>query len=123
MESKKTVILGASANPARYAYMAAEQLTECGHEFVPVGIKTGDVLGKTILDLRQRPVINHVHTVTMYIGPRNQPQWYDYIISLKPRRIIFNPGSENSEFEKLLKAHHIEPVFACTLVMLRTGQY
>ncbi|MFN3840703.1 MAG: CoA-binding protein [Cyclobacteriaceae bacterium] len=123
MESKKTVILGASANPARYAYMAADLLAEYGHEFVPVGIKSGNVFGKTILDLRQRPAIHDVHTVTMYIGPRNQPEWYDYIISLKPSRIIFNPGSENSEFEKLLKTHHIEPVFACTLVMLRTGQY
>ncbi|MDL5051563.1 CoA-binding protein [Oscillatoria amoena NRMC-F 0135] len=123
MESKKTVIFGASPNPSRYAYMAAEQLAGYGYEFVPVGIKQGKVFGETIRDLRQRPIIDDVDTVTMYIGPHNQPEWYDYLISLKPRRIIFNPGSENPELEKLLSAHRIESVFGCTLVMLQTGQY
>ena len=119
----KTVIIGASNNPSRYAFMAAEMLTEYGHEFVPVSNKKGDVLGKTILSIQERPEITGVDTVTLYLGPQHQPAWYDYILSLKPKRIIFNPGTENDEFERLARQRGIEPIEACTLVMLRTGQY
>lgn len=119
----KTVIIGATPNQSRYAFMAAEMLTAYKHEMVPVGIKHGEVLGKSILDIRLKPTINDVHTVTLYIGPQHQPEWYDYILSLKPKRIIFNPGTENDEFEKLAEDHDIEALEACTLVMLRTGQY
>lgn len=119
----KTVIIGATPNTSRYAYLAAEMLMEYDHEFVPVGIKKGELFGKQILDIRTKPVISDVDTVTMYIGPQHQPEWYDYIIGLKPRRIIFNPGTENYEFETLAKENNIEPIEACTLVMLRTGQY
>jgi predicted CoA-binding protein len=119
----KTVIIGATTNSSRYAFLAAELLDECKIEFVPVGIKQGQVLGRTILDIRQRPQVQGVHTVTLYIGPKHQPEWYDYILSLKPARIIFNPGSENQEFEALANTSGIEAIEACTLVMLRTGQY
>lgn len=119
----KTVIIGATPNTSRYAYLASEMLMEYDHEFVPVGIKKGELFGKQILDIRTKPVISDVDTVTMYIGPQHQPEWYDYIIGLKPRRIIFNPGTENYEFETLAKENNIEPIEACTLVMLRTGQY
>lgn len=119
----KTIIIGATPNPSRYAYLAAEMLAEYDHEFVPVGIKKGELLGRPILDIRTRPPVDDVDTVTMYIGPQHQPEWYDYIIGLKPRRIIFNPGTENYGFEKLAKENNIEPIEACTLVMLRTGQY
>lgn len=119
----KTVIIGATPNPSRYAYLAAEMLTEYDHEFVPIGIKKGELFGRPILDIRTRPPVDDVDTVTMYIGPQHQSEWYDYIIGLKPRRIIFNPGTENYEFEKLAKENNIEPIEACTLVMLRTGQY
>lgn len=119
----KTVIIGATPNSSRYAYLAAEMLTEYGHEFVPVGIKRGKLFGKDILDIRTKPGFEDVDTVTMYIGPQHQPEWYDYIIGLKPRRIIFNPGTENYEFEMLARENNIEPIEACTLVMLRTGQY
>src|SRR5688572_13310582 len=98
---KKTVIIGATPNPSRYAFLAAKMLSEYQHEFIPVSIKTGEVLGHEILDLRKKPPIKDVDTVTLYIGPQNQPEWYDYIISLKPKRIIFNPGTENSELENL----------------------
>src|SRR5689334_12316629 len=98
-------------------------LTEYDHEIVPVGIKTGTVSGKEILDLRKKPSIDGVDTVTMYIGTRHQPEWYDYILSLKPKRIIFNPGTENEEFEKLAEAKGIEATEACTLVLLRSHQY
>jgi predicted CoA-binding protein len=120
---KKTVIIGATTNPGRYAYLAAQMLKSYEHEIVPVGIKTGDVLGATILDLRKKPAISDVDTVTLYIGPQHQAEWYDYILGLKPKRIIFNPGTENDEFERLAEENGIEALEACTLVMLRSRQY
>lgn len=121
--SKKTVIIGATPNPARYAYTAARMLTDYQHPVVPVGIKKGTVNEQEILDLRQRPAIAEVDTVTLYIGPRHQPEWYDYILSLKPRRLIFNPGTENRELYQRATQQEIEAVEACTLVMLRSGTY
>jgi len=121
--NKKTVIIGATTNPARYAYLAAQNLTSYKHDMVPVSIHSGEVFGKPILDLRKKPKIENVDTVTLYIGPQRQAEWYEYILSLKPKRIIFNPGTENEEFEKLAEDNGIEALEACTLVMLRTGQY
>jgi uncharacterized protein len=121
--NKKTVIIGATTNPSRYAYMAAEMLTNYKHDIVPIGIKKGEVNGKSILDINQRPKIDEVDTVTLYIGPQHQPEHYEYLLSLKPKRFIFNPGTENHEFEKLVEASGAEAIEACTLVMLRTGQY
>lgn len=120
---KKTVIIGATPNPSRYAYLAANMLKEYQHEIAPVGIQLGEVAGQQIHDLRKKPDIKDVDTVTMYIGTRNQPEWYDYILSLKPKRIIFNPGTENDEFEKMAEEQGIETVEGCTLVMLRSRQY
>ncbi|MBL7858412.1 MAG: CoA-binding protein [Cyclobacteriaceae bacterium] len=119
----KTVIIGATTNPSRYAFLAAGMLLEYHHEIVPVGVKRGEVLGHSILDISSKPAIPDVDTVTLYIGPRHQPEWYDYILSLKPKRIIFNPGTENDEFEKRAEENGIEVLEACTLVMLRSGQY
>jgi predicted CoA-binding protein len=121
--SKKTVIIGATPNPSRYAYFAAELLRSYQHEFVPIGIKKGELFGQTILNLTERPEVPGTDTVTLYIGPQHQPEWYSYILELKPARIIFNPGTENPEFEKMAEAAGIEAIEACTLVMLRTGQY
>jgi len=98
-------------------------LTEAGIEIVPIGIKRGEVFGQPILDIHTRPMVNGLDTVTLYIGPRNQPPWYDYLLELQPRRIIFNPGTENEEFMKKASQAGIEVVEACTLVMLRTRQY
>jgi len=119
----KTVIVGATTNTSRYAYMAASMLSEYDHEFIPIGIKKGEIFGKPILDIREKPVLQDVDTITLYIGPQHQPEYYAYLIGLKPRRIIFNPGTENPEFERMLAQHRIEAIEACTLVMLRTGQY
>ena len=121
--NKKTVIVGASTNLKRYSYIAAGMLSEYGHEIVPVGIKKGEIFGVEILDIRKKPKIENVNTVTLYIGQRHQPEWYDYLISLRPERIIFNPGAENSDLVQMLTAAGIEPIEACTLVMLRTGQF
>jgi predicted CoA-binding protein len=120
---KKTVIIGATTNPGRYAYLAADMLTEYQHEIVPLGIRKGIVFGKEIIDIRTKPKLTDVDTVTLYIGPHRQPEWYDYILSLRPRRIIFNPGTENEELERLAGEKGIEILEACTLVMLRSNQY
>ncbi|WP_143961496.1 CoA-binding protein [Litoribacter populi] len=123
MTQKKTVILGATSNTSRYAFIAANMLDDYGMEYIPVGIKTGQVNGKEILDLREKPEISDVDTVTLYIGARNLPEWHDYILSLKPKRIIFNPGTEDQELMKKAKNEGVETVFGCTLVMLRSDQY
>jgi predicted CoA-binding protein len=120
---KKTVIVGASTNPGRYSHLAADLLTQYGHEIVPLSIHPGAVSGKTMLNLRQKPMIDEVDTVTLYINPVHQAEWEDYILSLKPRRIIFNPGAENPEFETRAERSGMEVIEGCTLVMLRSGQF
>jgi len=123
MDSKKTVVVGASTNTSRYSWLACQMLSESGHEIVPVGIKKGEVLGKGILDIRTKPQINEVDTITMYIGARHQPDYYSYLLGLKPKRIIFNPGTENAELEELAEAQGIDVLEACTLVLLRSNQF
>lgn len=98
-------------------------LNEYKHEFVPLGIKKGEVFGQPIQDIYNRPAIPDVDTVTLYIGPQRQPEWYDYILSLRPKRIVFNPGTENPTLEQMAEEQGIEALEACTLVMLRTNQY
>jgi predicted CoA-binding protein len=116
-----TLILGATPNPSRYAYLAAHKLTNFGHEIINVGIKQGEVAGVEILN--GEPDVAEVDTVTLYLGPRHQPPYYDWLIGLKPRRIIFNPGTENPELAMLARKAGIETEVACTLVMLSSGQY
>ena len=118
---KKTVVIGASNEPSRYSYKATIALQKHDHEVVPVGIKKGEINGLSIRN--DKPHIEQVDTITMYVGPQNQPVWYDYIMSLKPKRVIFNPGAENPEFETLLNKNNIETIDACTLVMLSVGNY
>jgi uncharacterized protein len=118
---KKTIVLGASPDSSRFAYRAAHMLVDYGHEMVPVGIKKGEVAGQRILN--GQPLIEGVDTVALYIGSRNQTGLYDYILKLKPKRIIFNPGTENDELISLAKKNNIEPVIGCTLVMLSLGTY
>lgn len=120
---KKTVVIGASPNRSRYSHLVSQMLHNAGHEFVPVGIRSGKILGKTIRDLRTRPLIDNVHTITMYLNPTNQRQWYDYILSLHPERLIFNPGTENPELGEMAEKRGIEVEYACNLVLLRTGQF
>lgn len=117
----KTLILGATPNPSRYAYLAAHKLTRLGHEIVNVGIKSGAVAEVEILN--GRPDVEEVDTVTLYVGARHQPPYYDWLIGLNPRRIIFNPGTENPELAMLARRAGIETEVACTLVMLSSGHY
>lgn len=119
--NKKTVVIGASENPERYAYKAVASLVNHGQDVVAVGLKDGKILNIPITS--ERKFIPDVDTVTMYVGAKNQPAWYDYILSLKPKRIIFNPGAENDELAKLAAKNGIEVVEACTLVMLSVGNY
>ena len=118
---RKTVVLGASEKQERTSNQAVKLLIEYGHEVVGIGRKTGQIADTEIQT--GQPVIAKVDTITMYLSPKNQIGMYDYLISLQPRRIIFNPGSENSELAKLAVSNNIMVEEACTLVLLRTGQY
>ncbi|MFY0653596.1 MAG: CoA-binding protein [Cyclobacteriaceae bacterium] len=119
----KTAIIGATPNQGRYAYMAAERLQSKELEFVPIGIKKGEVFGRPILNIDSAPKLEDIHTVTMYVGAYHFQGYEDYILGLKPKRIIFNPGSENPVLEQKAEAQGIDIVHGCTLVMLGTGQY
>ena len=121
MELKKTVVIGASPNPERFSNKAVRLLNSYLHPVVAVGVKTGSITGIEIQ--MGKPQIEDVHTVTLYIGPQRQPDYYDYIIGLNPQRIIFNPGTMNTEFYSLAGEKGIEVVEHCTLVMLNSGEY
>ena len=121
MAQKKTVVLGASDNPSRYSYLAVRKLAAHHHPVVAVGRKPGTVAG---IGIETSPVAaEDVDTVTLYLNPANQVPYYDYILGLRPKRIIFNPGTENDELIQKAKEQGIEPFMGCTLVMLSTGQY
>jgi predicted CoA-binding protein len=120
-EKKKTVVLGASSNPARYSYLAIQRLRKYGHPVIAVGRRIGEVAD---INIRKEHVPEKdVDTITLYLNPTNQVEYYDYILRLRPKRIIFNPGTENDELIRMAKENHIQPVKGCTLVMLSTGQY
>ncbi len=119
--NKKTVVLGASANPSRYSYLAIKKLTSKQHPVVAIGKKKGQV-GEVNIETDHLPVPD-VDTITLYLNPVNQQQYYDYILNLKPNRIIFNPGTENEYLIKKAKENNIETVVGCTLVMLSIGNY
>jgi predicted CoA-binding protein len=121
MADKKTLVLGATPDTSRYANLASNRLVSRGHTIVNVGIKTGEVAGVPI----EKPEVIHddIDTVTLYIGPQNQPPLYDYILNTHPKRIIFNPGTENTELQRMAEAKGIETENACTLVLLSIGQY
>lgn len=119
--NKKTLVFGASLNPSRYSNTAMHRLTTRGHEVVAFGLREGEVSGVKI-DTELKPY-KDVDTVTLYMNAVRQAPFYDYLISLKPNRVIFNPGTENPEFYKMLRQENIEFEAACTLVMLGTNQY
>ncbi len=121
MSIKKTLIIGASENPARYANRAAKMLLQHGHPIELVGLREGKIGGEPIQ--AGTPKLQDIDTVTLYVGPQNQHGYYDYIRDLKPKRVIFNPGAENPDFARQLISQGIEPINACTLVMLSVGTY
>lgn len=121
MVKKKTLVLGASPNPSRYSYLAVQRLAAHQHPVVAIGKRPGKI-GNNNIETGEQPIEN-VDTVTLYLNENNQKSYYDYIFSLHPKRIIFNPGAENDELAKLAKEKGIQPMEACTLVLLSTGQY
>ncbi|MCF8272495.1 MAG: CoA-binding protein [Flavobacteriaceae bacterium] len=118
---KKTLVIGASLNPDRYSHLVIHKLVNHEFEVVAFGLKSGIVAG-VILDTELKHYEN-IHTVTLYINPKAQKMYYDYILALKPQRVIFNPGTENPEFYKILEEHNIFYEVACSLVLLSTNQY
>lgn len=121
IKNKKTLVLGASTKPARYAFMAVEKLVEKGHSVLAIGQNAGEVAGIKI-QTKAIPLKN-IDTVTLYLNPTRQRDYYNYIVEAKPKRVIFNPGTENPEFYQLLKLNDIKVEVACTLVLLSTNQY
>jgi uncharacterized protein len=121
MNAKKTLVLGASSNPSRYSFLAINRLREHQHPVVAIGKRptlVADVPVQT-----EPETFEDLDTITIYLNTENQKNYYDYILARHPRRVIFNPGAENPEFEKLLRDNGIQTQEACTLVLLSTGQF
>jgi predicted CoA-binding protein len=119
-ENKPTLVIGASENPDRYSNIAINMLRDYKHQVIAVGNRTGRVRD---VNIEKEMPKSGVDTVTLYVSPKNQTDFIEPILALKPKRVIFNPGTENQEFVEQLEAQGIETIEACTLVMLRTGQY
>ncbi len=121
MNSKKTLVLGASENPERVCNQAVRKLVKYGHDVIAVGLRPGKIDDTEILS--GTPLLHGIDTISLYLGAKNQAPLYEYILSLNPNRIIFNPGAENDELAKLANKSGIETEEACTLVLLSLGQY
>jgi hypothetical protein len=116
-----TVVLGASPNPERFSYKAVKRLASNGYPVVAIGKRKGNI--ENIPIITGQPAVSDVYTVTMYLSPLHQGEIFDYVLSLRPKRVIFNPGTESPELEEWLESYNIEIVHDCTLVMLATGTY
>ncbi len=121
MKPKKTLVLGASGNPSRYSHLAIQRLRSHGHPVVAIGRRPARVADTDITTSKE--IVNDIDTVTMYMNEKHQEEYLDYILSLKPKRIIFNPGAENEKLTALARKQGIQTMEACTLVMLSTNQY
>jgi uncharacterized protein len=119
--SKKTMVLGASDNPSRYSFLAVNNLRKHGHPVVAIGRKKTTIADITV-DTESKP-LSDIDTVTLYLNPDHQQDYIDYIVSLHPKRVVFNPGTENEELQQRLEKEKIPYIEACTLVLLSTGQY
>lgn len=118
---RNVVVIGASPNASRYSFIATTRLLNTGFSVFPIGLREGNIEGLEIIT--SRPMLTDIDTITLYIGPQNQPVWEDYIFNLQPKRVIFNPGTEHPEFEQKLQAAGIETEVACTLVLLSLGEF
>lgn len=121
MKNKKTLVLGASKKPEKYSYLAITKLVEKGHSVLAIGQNAGEVAGIKI-QTKAIPLKN-IDTITLYLNPIRQRDYYNYIVESKPKRVIFNPGTENPELYQLLELNNIKAEVACTLVLLTTNQY
>jgi len=120
-DPKKTLVLGASTNPSRYANIAALRLMSAGYPVALIGARAGKIYDIPILT--DKADLTDIHTVTVYLSILHQREYYEYLLKLNPERVIFNPGAENPELERLLSKNSIQYLRACTLVLLSTGQY
>ena len=118
---KKTLVIGASKNPVRYSYLAIQSLRKHGNDVVALAKRMGKVADVSIQT--EFPNKEEIHTVTLYVGPQRQPEYYEQILELNPKRVIFNPGAENKELETYLDRHQIYHSKACTLVLLSINKY
>jgi len=116
-----TLVLGASPKADRYSFLATEKLHRYGHPVFPLGLRPGQINDLSIIN--DSNLVPEIHTITLYLNPSNQIEWYDYILSKKPKRVIFNPGTWNPELVSKLEQKDIEVVDGCTLVMLSSNQY
>ena len=121
MKNKKTMVLGATSKPDKYAYLAITMLVDKGHSVLAIGQNAGEVAGIKI-QTKAIPLKN-IDTITLYLNPARQRDYYNYVVDAKPKRVIFNPGTENPEFYQLLQLNNIKVEVACTLVLLTTNQY
>ena len=119
--NKKTLVIGASTNPERYSYKAVHKLKEHLHPVIPLGVKSGEISGINIETEKMN--FENIDTVTLYVSSKNQEEYLNFIINLKPKRVIFNPGTENPAIYPLLNQNKIETLEACTLVLLSIGNY
>jgi len=117
----KTLVIGASTKPERFSFKAIKLLRNYAHEVFAIGLRSGRIEDVEILT--GFPELKDIHTVTLYLNKQLQPEYYNYILSLKPKRVIFNPGTENSEFEQIAKQNSILPIRNCTLVMLGNDEF
>ena len=121
MKNKKTLVLGATTKPDRYAFKAINMLVEKGHSVLAIGQNTGEVAG---IKIRTKAIpLKNIDTITLYLNAKNQRDYYNYIVEVKPKRVVFNPGTENPELYQLLELNSIKVDVACTLVLLATNQY
>lgn len=118
---KRTLVIGASTNPSRYSYKAIQKLTLYGHSVLAIGNKEGEVSG--VKFSKEKVKFEDIDTITLYLNENNQKSFYDYILDLKPKRVLFNPGTENEELQNLLSQNNIAFEEACTLVLLSIGKY
>ena len=118
---RKVMVLGASPNRQRFSHTCVKSLIRYGYEVVPLGIREGKIAGQSIL--QGKPALKDIHTVTLYLNARNQENYYDYILGLRPKRIIFNPGAENPTLKEKALQKEIEVVEDCTLIMLNSGSF
>lgn len=116
-----TIVIGASSNPERYSYKAVLKLALHGHTVIPIGIKPGKIEQFDILTAK--PILANIHTISLYINPLNQSEWIEYCLQLNPKRLVFNPGTENPDFIKQATEKNIYCLEACTLVMLSLNNY
>ena len=121
MKDKITLVLGASTKPERFSHSAVKRLVASDYPVFAVGLREGEIAG--IMIHKPFPDLSGIHTVTLYVGPKNQSVYYDYILNINPQRVIFNPGTENAEFENILRNQGIQVVRGCTLIMLDNGTY